>query len=229
MSSATRLPATADVAPLGIMGGTFDPVHIAHLRLAEEARQALALEQVLWIPAGRPPHRAPTRASAQDRLEMVRLAVAGNPYFAVDDGEVRSAATSFTVTTLERLRRAHGPQRPLVLILGADAFIALDTWHRWRGLFDLAHFAVATRPGYSLTDRFPPALAAEYQARHSESAGALTTNPSGAVVCFPMTPLAVSASMARAELRAGRSVRYLIPDPVLDYIDRKGLYASHGR
>ena len=137
-------------APLGLFGGTFDPVHFGHLRLAEEARETLGLAKVIWIPAGQPPLRDAPGRSAADRLAMVRLAVAGNPGFTIDDGEVVAAGTSYTVNTLERLRAAHGERQPLVLLLGADAFGRLDAWHRWRELFGLAHIAVATRPGHAL-------------------------------------------------------------------------------
>lgn len=137
----------AEAAPLGLLGGTFDPVHYGHLRLAEEAREALKLPELRWIPAGQPPHRTAPRTAAGHRLEMVRRAVAGNPAFTVDDAETRAPGPSFTVTTLERLRAAL-PDRPLVLLMGADAFLGLATWHRWRELLDLAHLGVATRPGF---------------------------------------------------------------------------------
>lgn len=148
---------TSTAAPLGVLGGTFDPIHTGHLRLAEEAREALGLGGVRLIPAGQPPHRGEPGSTAEDRLAMARLAAAGNPGFMVDDGEVRAQQKSYTVLTLERLRAEIGPRRPLVLILGADAFAGLPTWHRWTDLFALAHLAVANRPGYAPTaDAGPP-------------------------------------------------------------------------
>lgn len=132
--------------PLGLFGGTFDPVHLGHLRLAEEAREALGLASVRWIPAGQPPHRGAPRLSGAHRLAMVRLAVAGNPAFQVDGAEVESPGPSYTVTTLERLRRELGPEQPLVLLLGADAFAGLPGWHRWQALLGLAHLVVLHRP-----------------------------------------------------------------------------------
>ena len=210
--------------PLGILGGTFDPIHFGHLRLAEEACEALDLAEVRWIPAGQPPHRTAPRVDAAHRLEMVRRAVAGNPAFAVDDAETRSAAPSYTVTSLERLRAVAGA-RPLVLLMGADAFLGLATWHRWRDLFALAHIGVATRPGFELLPQeFPAELAEVCADRLGRNPYALREGPAGQVVAFDMTPLDISASLVRARLAAGLSVRYLLPDPVREYIDQHHLY-----
>ncbi len=203
-----------------MLGGTFDPVHFGHLRLAEEAREALGLERVRLIPAGDPPHRAPPRSSAADRLAMARLAAAGNPALEVDGSEALAREKSYTVATLERLRAQYGAQRPLVLILGADAFAGLPGWHRWQDLLPLAHIAVATRPGYSAA--LPPELAALWSGRVTPAD--LHAAPAGCIVPFDMTPLAISASLVRELLRTGASARYLLPDSVLDYIGRNHLY-----
>ncbi|MBX3651161.1 MAG: nicotinate-nucleotide adenylyltransferase [Burkholderiales bacterium] len=212
------------MSPIGILGGTFDPIHFGHLRLAEEACEALDLAEVRWIPAGQPPHRAAPRVDAMHRLEMVRRAVAGNPAFAVDDAETRSAAPSYTVTSLERLRAAAGA-RPLVLLMGADAFLGLASWHRWRELFALAHIGVATRPGFEFSPQeFPAELAEDCADRLGRNPCALREGPAGQVVAFDMTPLDISASIVRARLAAGLSVRYLLPDPVREYIDQHHLY-----
>jgi len=211
--------------PLGILGGTFDPVHYGHLCLAEEARRVLGLEEVRWIPAGLPAHRAPPQASTLQRLAMVRLAILGNPGFGLDDSETRSEAPSYSVPTLERLRAQFGPQRPLVLLLGADAFLGLCTWHRWRELFGLAHLGVATRPNYALAgERMDAALADEFRLRQSSSATAIAETPAGRIVPFGITALDISATGLRAEIAAGGSPRYLLPDPVLDYIATNRLY-----
>jgi nicotinate-nucleotide adenylyltransferase len=214
--------------PLGLLGGTFDPVHFGHLGLAEEACDALGLEAVVWSPAGRPPHRTLPCAGARDRTEMVRLAIAGNPRFSLDETEAASDAPSYTVSALERLRVLHG-RRPLVLLLGSDAFLGLATWHRWRDLFGLAHIAVATRPGSELAAALPAALAAGVP-RLDTDAAVLGREASGSAVRFAMTPLAISASLLRARCAAGFSVRYLLPDPVREYILQHQLYrASDGR
>lgn len=237
-------PADDAQAPLGLLGGTFDPIHLGHLRLAEEAREALALQRVRLIPAGRPPHRDAPGSTAADRLAMARLAAAGNPGFEIDDSEVRAAHKSYTVLTLERLRAELGPQRPLVLILGADAFDGLPDWHRWQELFALTHVAVANRPGYApharsgpatLTPATPtparlspamssPELIAACHDRHTTDPADLRTTPAGRVIAFDMTPLAISATLIRGLIGDGRSARYLLPDSVLDYIAAHPLY-----
>ncbi|HRP95658.1 MAG TPA: nicotinate-nucleotide adenylyltransferase [Rhodocyclaceae bacterium] len=218
-----------EAVPLGLLGGTFDPIHLAHLRLAEEAREALALGRVRFVPAGEPPHRATPLSAAAHRLEMVRRATAGNAAFEVDDGEVRARGKSYTVLTLERLRAELGPAQPLVLILGADAFRGLPGWHRWRELFALAHIAVANRPGAAAQGRqWPGVLSAELDeacgTRIDTDPACLRAAPAGQVVPFDMTPLAISASLVRALIHGGRSARYLLPDSVLDYIGLQHLY-----
>lgn len=219
-------------APLGIFGGTFDPLHVGHLRLAIEAREALGLGEVRFVPAGNPPLRAAPGTPAADRLAMVERALAGVAGFAVDSAEVRAAADgrpSYTVDSLERLRRALEPDRPLVLLLGADAFARLDAWHRWRDLFDLAHIAVATRAGHELkVGRGEAALDLEFRARTGTAAD-LATAASGRIVPFAITALEVSASALRETLGRGGDIRYLVPPAVLDYIESRQLYRTpHG-
>jgi nicotinate-nucleotide adenylyltransferase len=228
----TRSPDAPLLAPLGILGGTFDPIHIAHLRMAQEALEACALGAVRFIPAGQPKHRGQPGASAADRLAMARLALQGHTQFELDDAEVLSDAPSYTVPTLERLRGLFGQQRPLVLLLGVDAFLGLPTWHRWRELFDLAHIAVATRPGHVMdfttesTSANPAlsVLATEFRARFTDSPNALSASPGGRISHFDMTPLDVSATAIRARLAVGQSPRFLVPDEVLDYIEAHRLY-----
>lgn len=215
---------------LGLLGGTFDPLHVGHLRLGLEAREALGLAEVCFIPAGNPPLRDAPRCPAAHRLAMVERAVAGEPGCSADASEVTAAAApSYTIDTLERQRRRHGPRRPLVLLLGADAFARLESWHRWRELFALAHVAVATRPGHELrVGAGESLLDAEFRARQG-SAADLADAPAGRIVHFAITPLEISASAIRARLARGSSVRYLVPDGVLDYIQTHQLYrTSHG-
>ena len=230
---------------LGLFGGTFDPLHIGHLRLGLEARETLGLAEVCFIPAGSPALRDAPQCAAPHRLAMVERALAGMPGFSIDATEVTDSTAhpgpSYTVDTLERRRRQHGPQRPLVLLLGADAFARLEAWHRWRDLFDLAHVAVATRPGHelrvgagSLCVPGTPlrgqatALGAEFAARHGTAAD-LAAAPAGRIVPFAITALEISASAIRQRLALGLSARYLVPDAVLDYIDSHQLYRTpHG-
>ena len=216
--------------PLGIFGGTFDPVHYGHLRLAEESLEALGLSGVRWIPAGQPGLRGVPSAGAVERLEMVRLAIVDNPLFELDVAEVEAAQPSYTVPTLERLRQSQvcGAQRPLVLLVGADAFAGLVGWHRWRDLFALAHLAVAHRPGFPVdVAGLPGELADVYRQRFSAEASALAAAPAGAIVSFAMTQLDVSATKIRALLSKRRSVRYLLPDALAAYIQDHHLYSEN--
>jgi nicotinate-nucleotide adenylyltransferase len=213
--------------PLGIFGGTFDPVHFAHLRLAEEAADVLGLAGVRWIPAGQPALRAAPRAGPRQRLDMVRLAIAGNPRFELDPAEIDAPGPSYTVPTLERLRQPEmcGAGRPLVLLVGNDAFAGMAGWYRWRRLFELAHVAVAHRPGYSVDpERLPLELADAFRGRWREDPAQLAGAPAGYIVTFAMTPLDVSATRIRALLAAGASPRYLAPERVLAHILEHRLY-----
>jgi nicotinate-nucleotide adenylyltransferase len=159
---------------------------------------------------------------------MVRLATAGNPRFSVDPAEVDSGQASYTVPTLERLREQFGTRQPLVLLLGADAYAGLPGWHRWRELLELAHLAVAHRPGYPVTaNALPAELADLHRQCHVADAALLAAAPAGCITTFAMTPLAISASQARQILAEGRSPRYLLPPSVIDYIELYHLYRSN--
>ena len=215
-------------APIGILGGTFDPVHYGHLRLAEELGETLKLAEVRFIPSGTPPHRNAPQVSATHRLAMVRLAAAGNERFKVDDREVLRKGPGFTFDTLTGLRAEAGESRPIVLLLGADAFLEFATWHRWHEIFKLAHVAVAHRPGYPVArwaERMPQPLASEYTARLMQQPLASHLTPAGGIVVVPFTALDISATAVRDMLVAGASPRYLIPAEVLDYIRSHRLYS----
>jgi len=214
---------------LGILGGTFDPIHCGHVELARELRSALRFSAVRFIPAGDPPHRSAPVATAEHRLAMVELALADQPGLEVDAREVRRAGRSYTVETLAELRR-EAPARPLALIVGADAFLGVPEWHRWHELFDLAHLVVVARPGIVLDGTLPPALADEWARRHSDDPGAIAAVPAGAIITQKITAHAISASAIRAQLARGpvgiAAVRGLLPAAVLAYIDRNQLYRS---
>ncbi len=213
--------------PLGLFGGTFDPVHFGHLRLAEESINHLGLAGVRWIPAGQPPHRGQPEVTAAQRLEMVLRSTAGNARFSVDASEVEATVPSFTVHTLERLRAELCAEQSLVLLVGADAFAGLATWHRWRDIFALAHIAVSHRPGFPVEiSSLPNELATEFNNRRLSNTSALKDSPAGAIVTFAMTQLAISATQIRKLLANGLSARYLLPDSVLDYIQLHQLYRN---
>jgi nicotinate-nucleotide adenylyltransferase len=208
----------------GILGGTFDPVHFGHLRLAQEVADALQLATVRFIPGGTPPHRATPQTSAAHRVAMVKLAIADNPLFTLDERETRRDGRSYSFDTLTELRGELGATQPLVLIMGADAFVAFDKWHRWREIFSLTHIAVAHRPGVALSAIPDDALAREFARRRADDAQALQRTAAGAIAVVPITALAISATAIRAAIAARRSARYLTPAAVLRYIDDNYLF-----
>jgi len=215
-------------APIGVLGGTFDPIHYGHLRLAEEIAERLRLEEVRFVPSGTPPHRSAPDVAAEHRLAMARLATAGNPRFRIDEREMRRAGPGYTFDTLGSLRAEAGEARPLVLLLGADAFLEFATWHRWREIFGLAHIAVAHRPGFPVerwARRMPQPLAREYTDRLMQQPLAIHLSAAGGVAVVPFTALDISATAIRDMLRAGASPRYLLPGAVLDYIRSHKLYS----
>jgi nicotinate-nucleotide adenylyltransferase len=215
----TAVPRTA---PLGIFGGTFDPIHYGHLRTAFEVMQALQLRELRFIPAGDPPHRDPPRVDALRRLELVRAAVADQAGFVVDDREVRRQGPSYSVLTLAELR-AEWPRVPLCLVVGMDAFLGLPTWHRWRELLELAHVVVAPRPGWVVpTTGEVGALLAE---RRSFDAAELHVALAGRILVQPVTQLEISSTELRDLLAAGHDPRYLVPDPVRALLHAKRMYS----
>lgn len=211
--------------PLGVFGGTFDPIHNGHLRTAFELAERLDLEKVLFVPAADPPHRASPRVSAATRLEFVRAAIADEPRFALDPRELLRGGRSYTVLTLEELRAERGLQ-PLVLCLGMDAFLGLPTWHRWTELTRLAHLAVAHRPGYEPPSDGP--LGDLIGGRLASSPEELVASPAGRVFFFAGTQVELSATELRRVLESGRDPRYLMPEPVRRMILETGAYARQG-
>lgn len=213
--------------PIGILGGTFNPIHFGHLRMAQELGEGLDLAEVRLIPAGTPPHRDPPQVSAQQRLDMVRLGLGGNPLLRLDEREILKQTPCYTLETLAELRRELGWERPLCLLMGADAFWGLPTWYHWRELFDLAHIVVAHRPGFAGEDPsagFPSELHEELEKRQRQDVKALHQSPSGMIVNHPVTALDISSTRIRALLRQGLSPRYLLPAAVHAYISTNNLY-----
>jgi nicotinate-nucleotide adenylyltransferase len=215
--------ARATGGPVGLLGGTFDPVHLGHLRAALEVRAACGLDEVRLVPAGAPPHRAAPVAPAALRLRMLRAAVAGVPGLAVDDREVRRAGPSYTVDTLESLR-GDEPGRPLCLVLGADAFLGLATWRRWRDLLGLAHVVVIDRPGWELAARGE--LAGELAGRRVDGPAALRDPAGGAILVQSITPLAISSTAIRELVAGGGDPRFLVPEAVRELIEASGCYGN---
>ena len=208
-------------AVIAVLGGTFDPVHFGHLRVALEVQERLSCTEVRLVPCSTPPHRAPPVASAEQRLEMLRLATLAASKFIVDQRELRRTGPSYTVDTLASLRDEGGTM-PLVLIVGMDAFVALDTWHEWHRLTEYAHLVVVERPGTACPDTGP--LASMLRERLTTDPVELHDAPAGRILLCRTTQLDISATAIRAMVAADRSPRYLIPDPVFDYIRKEQLY-----
>ena len=213
---------------IGILGGTFDPIHYGHLRFAADVRAMLDLACILIIPAGDPWHRTAPVASAQARLAMVELACAEFPGLIADGREVRRPGPSYTVTTLQELHDVD-PSRPLGLLVGTDALAGLARWHRWELLLTLSHLIVAERPGVRFdAQKLSEPLRTQYERRLTTDRSRLSRTLAGAILRVPITPQPISATAIRDALArgaAGRSeIAGLLPAEVLAYIDRNQLY-----
>ncbi|MHB1528084.1 MAG: nicotinate-nucleotide adenylyltransferase [Acidiferrobacteraceae bacterium] len=204
---------------VGIFGGTFDPIHYGHLRAVRETAVALALERVIIVPCGTPYHRPGALASATERLDMTRLAVAHDPLFVVDDREIVSTDPCYSVCTLSALRREQ-PDRTFCLIIGQDSFLSVTRWHQWPRLFELGHVVVMSRPG---VDGTPDPELWRY-ARRCSSPGALSMRRSGALFEQRVHPQPMSASEVRQAVSGGRSIAHLVPPEIERYIHERQLY-----
>ncbi len=210
--------------PIGVLGGTFDPIHYGHLRPALELLETLDLAEIRFVPCRIPAHRGAPRVTAEQRLALVRLATVGQPGFVTDDRELRRDGPSYMVDTLTSLRDDFGADAPLCLILGSDAFRELHTWRRWEALSGLAHIVVMQRPG--ILQPFPPILEGFITPRVIYDAVELRRRPAGGILFQPVTQLNISATQIRALLARGQSPRYLLPEAVLAYIHDRALYRS---
>ena len=208
---------------IGVLGGTFDPVHIGHLRGALEVAETLGLDEVRLVPNFRPPHREAPNSSAQDRLAMVQLAVQDVPPLAVDARELERDRPSYTLDTLESLREELDQQDQIHLIVGWDAFCGLPSWHRWEELLDHCHILDMQRPD---ADSDAPQALRDLLAAHSVNDPLALSGRSGQIAFVWQAPLEVSATRIRQFLASGRSVRFLVPDAVLAYINAHGLYRA---
>ncbi|BDX19166.1 nicotinate-nucleotide adenylyltransferase [Halopseudomonas aestusnigri] len=203
---------------VGLLGGTFDPVHFGHLRSAVEVCEQLQLDELRLIPSARPPHRGMPGATAAQRLRMVELALGQGGGLQVDDRELQRERPSYTVETLESLRQELGSDVALFMVLGWDAFCGLPSWHRWESLLELANLVVLQRPDYDL--EVPEVLKDLLAARSADQ----PERSHGQIICLSQTPLAISATHIRTLVGSGASPRFLLPDAVLDYIENEGLY-----
>jgi nicotinate-nucleotide adenylyltransferase len=214
------------LAAIGLFGGTFDPIHFGHLRLATELAEAFRLDPVIFLPAGLPYHRGrAAHATNEQRLTMLKLATARDARFDVDDRELKREGPTYTYDTLAEIRKERGPELPIVFLCGSDSFSRIDTWHRWTELFELAHFVVAVRAGdEAWQSKGPGGFPKEAWPRITLNPRELATAPAGKIVTYVMTPIAISSSAIRAAAAEGSSIRYLSPDPVVEYIRSHNLY-----
>lgn len=201
---------------LGILGGTFDPIHYGHLRPALDVRQALGLDQIRLIPLRHPPHRESPVTLPGQRLAMIQAAVRGTPAFNVDERELNRSGKSYTLDTLRSLREELGTETPLCLLIGSDAFRGFPNWHRPGEILKLAHLVVMRRPGDAYPGLYPERITADREVLH--------THPGGHILYQQVTQLGISSTRIRGLLKAGLDPRFLLPDSVLSIIRRERLY-----
>jgi len=211
---------------IGILGGTFDPIHHGHLRMAEDLADLIKLDAVRFIPSANPPHKQSPTTSAEDRCEMVKLAIATNPRFIFDDRELKREGASYTIDTLLSLREELGKETALCLIMGSDAFAEFDSWHRWQEILGLCHLALVERPNVELEEVLRPTLQDLLRQHYTHEPERLSASPAGHISIQRITALDISATTIRKYLATQRSPRYLLPNAVFDYIDRHHLYSN---
>jgi len=210
---------------IGILGGTFNPIHFGHLRIAEEIAENLNLDEMRFIPSANPPHKPAPQISAQHRAAMVQLAIKNNSKFLCDARELSRTGASYTIDTLTNLREEFGNQLSLSLIIGTDAFMHLDTWHRWQEIIQFAHIILVKRPEPE-TPQKPLSSSLEHFLRdhYTEDAALINQHPAGFISMQSVTALAISSTDIRERLNNKKSARYLLPQNVLEYIENHQLY-----
>lgn len=211
-------------APIGIYGGTFDPIHFGHLRPNLELCELFAFEQVRFIPAFLPPHRQKPQTTAQQRQEMVAQAIQAELSFVLDDREIKRGGPSYMVDTLNSLRQDF-PENPLCLLLGMDAFLGLERWYHWQELLDYAHIIVSQRPDTDFNDitQWPQAIQKLYHT-HKAERRVIQSTLCGAIRLENVTQLAISATDIRQRIKNKQSIRYLMPETVINLIKCYDLY-----
>lgn len=207
---------------IGIFGGTFDPIHIGHLRLALELKQQLALDEMRLLPCFIPSHRALPSVKVGQRLEMLRIALQGCRELQLDERELAHAKPTYTYDTLCELRAEMGDDVSLCLCMGMDSFAALDTWHQWQQLIQLAHIVVIARPGWELPNS---GAIAELLDAHRTSAESLHQAAAGAIIVVSPRLMPISATEIRQMIHEGKSPQFLLPDDVWHYIREQHLYS----
>ncbi len=215
---------------IAVFGGTFDPIHLGHLRVAEETFEGLGQDRVVFMPAFVAPHKEGRGAAEPEkRLEMARLAVEGNPNFEVSDAEIKRQSRSYTIDTVRELKEKGGKDLSLSLIVGTDSFNDITTWCEYERLFEMAGFIVVQRPGFPVKkpgEALPVELARKFW--YDAEREAYMCSYGTSIVYFSATHMAISSSDIRERVRDGSSIRYLVPEKVIEYIARHGLYKQPG-
>jgi nicotinate-nucleotide adenylyltransferase len=211
---------------IGLLGGTFNPIHFGHLRMAQGLADALSFSEVRFIPSANPPHKAAPSVSAQHRAAMVQLAISDNPLFKLDTRELDRSGASYTIDTLISLQEELGGTSALCLMMGSDAFTHLNTWHRWQALIDYCHIILVQRPTSAAQPQLAEELSALLHDHYTENISDLTKENVGYIHMQQITAHDISATNIREKLAAGSSAKYLVPEAVLAYIQQQQLYKA---
>lgn len=215
---------------LGILGGTFDPIHYGHLRTAEEVGERVGLDKVYMIPSASPPHKTTNPVSPfHHRLSMTTLGIGKSALLEAQDLEGRRLGLSFSIETLRSLHGVTHPPPDLFFILGSDAFLDIQTWREYEKLFDYAHFVIAERPGYLPDDPAGLLYRLGFRFKNGSEKGQFLLSSGHQLIFMPVTLMDISSTQIRRKVASRKSIRYLVPDPVIDYILEHRLYGNNGR
>lgn len=212
---------------IGLFGGTFNPIHFGHLRAAEEIGEACRLDEVIFVPASYPPHKKKVDIPASLRLEMVRLAISDNVHFALSEVELKRSGKSYSIETIKHFRQQLGMGPSLYFLVGLDAFLEIDTWKDYRALFELCHFVILSRPGLEKkfsAEHLPVELAGDFC--YDAAKGGYAYRSGFFVFPKEITAMDISSTKIRENFQKGRSVKYLLPPPVEDFIRSHKLYQN---
>jgi len=211
---------------IGILGGTFNPIHFGHLRMAQELTDAFKFDEIKFIPSANPPHKDTISVSAEHRAAMVKVAIEGNPLFSLDECELKREGASYTIDTLINLRQSLDGETAICLIMGSDAFVKLNTWHHWQKLLDYAHIVLVQRPSAVPQEKLPSELETILHDHYTEQHADLGKEIAGFITMQSISAQEISATQIRNLIKHGQSVRYLLPNGVIEYIQQHQLYQS---
>jgi nicotinate-nucleotide adenylyltransferase len=210
---------------VGILGGTFNPIHFGHLRMAQELADVLQLNELRFIPSANPPHKSTPEVNSASRAEMVKIAIADNPLFKFDGRELQRKGASYTIDTLISLREELGEDSVLILLMGSDAFVFLNSWHRWDELLNYCHIVLVQRPIINQKhSKLPEDLEGLLHNHYTEQVADLTSKSTGLIHMQKITAQEISSTKIRSMLKMQKSPRYLMPEIVIDYINQHQLY-----